>query len=384
MSDVFSDRRLSKLEVSHHDGGLGAACAFYEGETSPPLLVAEAQGTPEMYLAQLDRLAEFCEPNTNLVLVGECNDIDLYRALKHRGVADYLVVPCPASRLVDSILELYTDPAKVAIGRAIAFIGAKGGCGSSTLAHNVAYAIGRLTDTDVVVIDFDLAFGSADLTFNIETPHGIRNILSDTDRVDEVFLQRFTVRYGERVHLLAAATSLEGEASINITALEEAIEAIKHQAKFVVLDLPHVWSGWVKLALQMSEAVVVTATPDLASVRNARNMIDFLLKNRPLDTPPLLALNRVGAAKKGEVDLKDFAQTVGQSPVVTMYEDVDAFGRAASLGKMIDEVAGRSKAAEAIRQLARALSDGDLRHRQRSKQAKIPGLDFIKTLLAKK
>ncbi|CAK0774230.1 pilus assembly protein CpaE [uncultured Gammaproteobacteria bacterium] len=363
---------------------MGEARALYEMEPSPPLLLVEANGTPEMYLSQLDSLAEVCDPNTNLIMIGECNDIDLYRALKHRGVADYLVVPCPAIRLVESILELYTDQTKIPIGRAIAFVGAKGGCGSSTLAHNVAYAIGRLTDTDVVVIDFDLAFGNADLTFNIETPHGIRNILSDTDRVDEAFLQRFTVKYGERVHLLAAATSLEGDAAINLTALEEAVEAIKRQAKFVVLDLPHVWSEWVKLALQMSEAIVVTAIPDLASVRNTRNLIDYLSTGRPLETPPLLVLNRVGAARKGEVDLKDFAQTVGLTPQVTLHEDSDAFGRAASIGKMIEEVAGRSRPAEAIRQLAMVLSETDTRKRKRSRPIKLPGLDKIKSLFAKK
>ena len=340
--------------MTRHAGGPDEATTAYQTESSPPLLICETAPHPQTVLDQVNRLAEVCEPTTNLILAGKANDIELYRSLMHIGVADYVVLPAEPTRLVEAIVELYEQSENAPVGRIIAFIGTKGGCGSSTLAQNTAFALAESEDCDVVVIDLDLPFGSADLTLNLEAPHGIRNVLVDPERVDNAFLQRFTAKYTDRLHLLAAPCSLEDETGVETHALEVTLDAIKRQAKFIVLDLPHLWTTWLRHALQQADEVVLTAMPDLVSVRNTRNLIDYLSGIRSLDEPPILVINRVGAAKKSEVPLKDFSQTVGLQARYTIHEDSDGFGRAFSQGKMLEEVAPRSKAAEAIRSIAMA------------------------------
>lgn len=347
------------------EGGLAEARALYGGEPSAPLILVEVRSDDfhgaEELLDAVDQLAEVCEPGSNLILLGTANDIDIYRALTRRGVADYLVLPCQPLRIVEAILELYADPAKSPKGQAIAFVGAKGGAGSSTLAHNTAFALTRLTGAEVLVGDLDLPFGAADLSFNVETSTGIRNVLADPDRIDEVFVQRFAARYGDRLHLLAAPALLDADLGIDGRALEMAIEAMKQHMRYVVLDLPHLWTEWVRQTLRQVDMVVVTATADLAGMRNARNLIDFLATNRSLDAPPILVLNRVGALKKGEIGVKDFAQTVASTPAVIVPEDAEAFGLAASHGKMLAEVKPKAKASEAIGHLATLLAKPDLK-----------------------
>ncbi|MBI1209172.1 MAG: AAA family ATPase [Azospirillum sp.] len=343
------------MVLTTHPGGLVEARMRYEQEPAPPLLVIETTETGDELTGRIDALAEVCTAETNLILLGRTNDVELYRTLTRMGVGDYVVLPAPPGRLIESILELYEEPGKKPTGRVIAFIGAKGGCGSSQLAHNTGYTLTGLADCDVLIVDFDLPFGCADLTFNVETPHGIRNLLADPERADEVSLQRFTAKYGERLALLAAPCSLDGELGVNIQALETVVGALKQQAKYVILDLPHLWQDWVRVALQLADDVVVVATPDLTSIRNARNLIDFIAVGRALDAQPVLVLNRLGAARKSEIPAKDFAQTVGVAATVTVPDDTDAFGRATTLGRMVEEVAPRSKAADAIRQLAVAV-----------------------------
>ncbi len=357
VDQAFADRRLRKMALSRLPGSLAAARGRYAAETSPPLLLVEvtADTGVDPLLAELDALAETCATGTNLILLGAINDVTLYRTLLRRGVADYLVIPSAPMRLIEAVLDLYRDPAKRPAGQVIAFIGAKGGCGSTTLACNVGRRLAHQADADVVVIDLDLPFGGADLAFNLEVPFSIQTLLNDPERIDESFLQRFSGKIGERLYLLAAPASLEFDAAVSAVALETCVAALKQQAGYVILDLPRVWSEWIREALVTADHVVVTATPDLVSVRNTRNILDLLVTRRPLDQPPTLVLNRVGAARRGEVAVKDFSAAVQFTPTLTIAEESQVFGLAASLGKMVQDVNRGSKGAQAIRDLAARL-----------------------------
>ncbi len=358
----MGDRRLAKLVPEIHDGGLATARTHYIAQASAPLIIAETTAT-EGLVSEIETFAEYCEPDTNLILLGHLNDIDTYRTLSERGVADYLVIPTTAPRLVQAILGLYADPAKAPAGITVACLGAKGGTGSSTLSHNAAFMVSTLFDVDTLVVDLDLPFGCADLTFNIETALGVRNILSDPDRVDEVFLQRFAAKYNDHLFLLAAPAVLDAEIPVVTDKLEAAIEALRQQVRYLFLDLPHQWTEWVRACLHLADEVVVTATPDLSSMRNTRNLVDMLHGFRPLDEPPLVVLNRKGANRKGEIPDKDFAKTVGIEPAIHIAEDPEAFGLASSHGKMLQEVKPRAKSSIAVRTMAERLGRRDVRGR---------------------
>ncbi|MEI6558169.1 MAG: cellulose synthase operon protein YhjQ/BcsQ [Rhodospirillaceae bacterium] len=349
---AFADRRLLKLELTRLAGGPSEARARYASEPSPPLLILEARASPERLLAELEALAEVCIAGTNLIVLGAVNDVGLYRELIRRGVADYLVLPADPVALIEAALTLCRDAGRYAGGQVFAFIGARGGCGSSTLAGNVAWGLARRGDADVVLLDLDLAFGGADLAFNLEAGHGVQAVLADPERIDDQFLGRFTAKYGERLHLLPTAATLEPEILVTAAALDEALTALRRQARFIVLDLPRCWTDWLRQTLHTADQVVVTALPDLVSVRNGRNLIDFLAARRRLDQPPLLALNRVGAARRGEIGVKDFAETIGLAPTVVIAEDGPGFSQAAAAGRMLEEASPRARAIEAIRQLS--------------------------------
>ena len=356
VDQALADRRLLKLELTRHPGGLAEARRRYESEPSPPLLILETSEPRDRIIAGLETLAEVCVAGTNLILLGAVNDVGLYRDLLRRGVADYLVLPAEPPRLIEAVLDLYRDPARPVSGQVIAFVGARGGCGSSTLALNTAGVLAKRGDADVVVLDLDLAFGGLDLALNLETGHGVQAVLADPERIDDQFLSRFTGRYGDRLHLLPALGNLESDSLIPGPALEAALTALRRQARLIILDLPRQWSDWLRQSLHTADQVVVTAQPDLLSVRNGRHLIDFLAARRRLDQPPLLALNRVGAARRGEIGLKDFGETIGLAPAVIIAEDTATFTQAAAAGRLLEETNRRARAVEAIHTLADRLA----------------------------
>jgi pilus assembly protein CpaE len=133
------DRRLAKAHLKIQMGGMAAASEAYRAASTPNVIVLEFEQRPEAVLAGLDSLAEVCDPGTRVIVIGRHNDVTLYRELVRRGVSDYLIAPINTLDIVRSICGLYSAPDAKPVGRILAVIGAKGGVGASTIAHNVAW-----------------------------------------------------------------------------------------------------------------------------------------------------------------------------------------------------------------------------------------------------
>ncbi len=350
------DRRMSRATTVIRPGGLHAAVDFYQNQPTPSLVIVESQDHGAQMLALLDRLAEVCDTGTKVVVIGAHNDIALYRELMRRGVSEYLVPPLQPLQLIRAITTLYADPSAPFVGRQIAFCGARGGVGSSTIAHNLAFTLTERMQTNAVIVDFDLPFGTAGLDFNQDPLQGVADALSQPDRLDPVLLDRMMVHCTDRLSLFAAPANLDNDYDISPEAFEEVASKIRTTAPFVALDLPHLWSNWMRRMLLAADEVVITAAPDLASLRNAKNIVDLVRGARPNDVPPHLVLNQVGMPGRPEIPVKDFAEALGLVNPLVMPFDAKLFGAAANNGQMIEEVNPKSKSAEVIHQLVQLIA----------------------------
>ncbi|WP_420472194.1 AAA family ATPase [Brevundimonas sp. FT23042] len=350
------DRRLSRATTQIRVGGVAAAVEAYQHEPTPPLIVVECLKDPQTLLWEVDQLAEVCDAGTKVIVIGATNDILLFRELMRRGVSEYLVAPLQPLQLIAAIGGLFADPAQPFVGRSIAFVGARGGSGSSSVAHNTAYAMSERIGANTVIVDYDLPFGTAGLDFNQDPLNGVADALSQPDRLDPVLLDRMMVRCTDKLSLFAAPATLDADWEISPDAFEEVTTQIRATAPFVVLDLPHVWSSWMRRTLISADEVVVVATPDLASLRNAKNMIDLIKQGRPNDAPPRLVLNQVGVPGRPEIPAKEFGNALGVHPSLIIPFDARTFGAAANNGQMILDAGGKSKAAEAFQTLAQIVS----------------------------
>ena len=354
------DRRLARATVQVFSGGLPYALQHYRDQPTPSLILVESAAPGPQLLAMLDALAESCDAGTKVMVLGAANDVALYRELMRRGVSEYLVPPLQPLALIRGISGLYADPASPFMGRQIAFIGAKGGVGASTLAHNVAWALSTRFDASTVLVDYDLPFGTAGLDFNQDPMHGVADALSQPDRLDQVLLDRMMVRCGEKLSLFAAPATLDDTYDISADVFEEVAGKIRTTAPFVVADLPHVWTGWMRRLLLSSDDLVIVATPDLASLRNAKNITDLVRQARPHDAPPKLVLNQIGVPGRPEIPLKDFSGALNLEPALVLPFDPKTFGQAGNNGQMLEQCAAKSKAAEGIVHLAAQIARRDV------------------------
>jgi len=162
---VAADRRFSKAHVDVHMGGIHAATQVYHQQKTPDVLLVETSKSRDEVMIELGNLAQVCEPTTKVIVVGQVNDVILYRDLTRAGVSEYMVAPINEMHIIELVAGLYSDPEAEPVGRVTAFIGAKGGVGSSTIAHNIGWYISKNFAIDTVIADLDMAFGTAGVEF---------------------------------------------------------------------------------------------------------------------------------------------------------------------------------------------------------------------------
>jgi len=351
-----ADRRLSKAHLTVHLGGINAAVEFYNGQITPNLLIVETRLNGQAALDELDRLAAVCDPATKVVVVGRTNDVELYRELIRRGASEYLVAPLAPLQFIEVISGLYLDPGADPIGRVISFIGARGGAGSSTIAHNVGWCIAEELHINTTIVDFDLPFGTLGLDFNDEAGQGIAEALSAPERLDDMLLDRLLIKRGEHLSLFTAPAVLERDYDAAPEAYEAVIDAVRRSTPCVIIDMPHAWTPWSKACLIAADEIVIVATPDLASLRNAKNIIELVKKARPDDILPRLVINQANTPKRPEIPSKDFAETMGIDPISVLPFDPALFGQAANNGQMLIELQPKAAPSEAVRRLARTVT----------------------------
>ncbi len=350
------DRRMAKAHLKVHMGGVATAIEFYQSAPTPNLIILESRAEPQDLLEQLGRLSEHCDPSSKVVVVGHYNDIGLYRELIRSGISEYVIAPISIIDVVSVVSSIFVDPEAEPIGRSIAFIGAKGGVGSSTMAHNLAWAMSSLFKSEVMVADLDLAFGTANINFDQDPAQGIAEAVFSPERIDEVYLDRLLAQCAEHLSLLAAPSTLDRVYDFDAEAFSHIIDTAQRSAPTLVLDVPHVWSGWSKNTLSKADEIVITATPELANLRNTKNLVDMLKKLRPNDAPPKLILNQTGIPKRPEISVQDFADPLGITPMAVVPFDPQLFGNAANNGRMLGEMDAKSPIVATLNEIAHVLT----------------------------
>jgi pilus assembly protein CpaE len=361
------DRRMAKAHVKLHMGGIVAAIEAFRSAPTPNLIIIESASERAQLIANLDALAEFCDAGTKVIVIGHENDIALYRALVTRGVSDYLVAPLEVLDFIQRVSILYNGSNAEAVGRVIAVVGAKGGVGASNISHNLAWSIARALETQTVVADLDLPFGTAGLDFNQDPPQGVAEVVFSPERVDANLVDRLLSKCSETLSLLAAPATVDRLYDLPETAFDPLLDILRQTTPCTVLDTPHQWCGWTRHVLTSADELVIVANPDLANLRNAKTLLDTLRSARPNDRAPKLVLNNVGVPRRPEITVAEFAKAIESAPVAVIPFEPKLFGTAANNGQMLAEIEPGAKIVEIFDELARlVMGRADVRKAKKS------------------
>lgn len=356
IESAVRDRRMSKVALTTRNGGIEGAIETFKANPTPNLIIVESSSEAEQLLAGLESLATVCDAGTRLVILGHVNDVVLYRDLIRFGVSEYLVLPTSAQALVNSISDLFATEGAGPIGRTIAFVSAKGGSGSSTVAHNVAWSIADQLQQEVLILDTDFGFGTVGLNFNQDPPNGLADAVFSNEKVDATMLDRLMSKAAAHINLLTAPGTLDRTYDFGKDDFEQVIEIAQATVPIVILDIPHAWTSWIEHTLSTVDEIVIVAEPDLANLRNAKNIADAIKSLRPAETDPLLVINKKDIPKRPEINSSEFSDSIDCRLIGEVGFDAATFGTAANNGQMIAEVAQNHRANEIYQFIGREVT----------------------------
>lgn len=341
-------------------GGVDAMRELLKDGGSPAILLVDVSDSADP-VAELDALAEVCEPHTKVLALGRTNDIGLYRALMRMGVSDYLVKPVSAEALADALRRAQETPAPAVEpapgARVIAFVGARGGVGTTSLAVSTAWCLAHEHARRTVLLDLDLQFGAAALGLDLEPGRGLREILANPERIDGLLLSSAMIHAGEGLRILGAEEPLEEEVEISPAGVTTLLAAMGDAAEAVVVDLPRRIDRAGREVLASADTVVLVTDLTLTGMRDAQRLTRLLNALRPKGGV-LVVANRVGGTA-GELPQAEFAKGVGAPLAFAAPADDKAAEAAAEQAKPLLEVAGKTPFAAELRKLAARLAGAE-------------------------
>jgi pilus assembly protein CpaE len=351
-----NDRRMAKTVLRIQDGGVAACLEAYRGAPTPNVIIIEATSDRNGLLLRLDELAQYCDAGTRVLVIGHTNDVLLYRELMKRGVSEYLIAPLTIMDLIGALSSMFHGSGGEPLGRVISVLGAKGGVGASTIAHNLAFLIAKEFELATTLVDLDLPFGTGGLDFNQDPPQGVIDALLSPERLDGNFVDRLLSKCADNLTLLAAPATLERPYDFQETEFDALLDILRASTPAIVLDIPHVWNAWTRRLVTSSDQLVLVTSPDLANLRNAKTILDVAKQTRPNDERPAVVVNMTGVPKRPEIGIAEFAKALDCELVGAVPFDPALFGTAANNGQMLSEVQPKAKAVEVMTELARRVT----------------------------
>jgi pilus assembly protein CpaE len=275
---------------------------------SPRVLVVDISGD-EQPMSALTALSEVVEPDVRVLVIGDRQDVDLYRQLTRTlGVVEYLYKPLNAE-VVAQHFGPFVTPASVSAadtqgGRILTIMGVCGGAGGTTLAANIAWHLAAEVKRHTVLLDALLG---------VKTGGGLRLALETPKRVDDLYMERIAEAASDRLAVIAGEEKLTERPMVAAGAAQHLLQKLRQRYNYIVVDVPSTPLSWHGELLDLARQRVLVMEPTLPAVRDvlrtmalpmgAQQTRQSLIVLNKLGTPGAMTRHQVEAALQHKVDV---------------------------------------------------------------------------------
>jgi pilus assembly protein CpaE len=341
-------------------GGVDEAVSKLSSMDTPEYLFVDLAGSPAP-LGELDKLSGVCDPGTQVIAIGEVNDISVFRDMLDAGVADYLLKPVDANRLKQAYENAHkrADPDTAGRGAAktladvIVVAGARGGVGASMVASNMAWILGHENGRKVGLVDLDPYYGNIAMALGLDVGRGLSEALEAPDRIDAELIERTMVKEHDNLRVLGAEESMQNEVPMDSMSIETLIEKLRASFQIIVVEAPRGQLQAVKAAMRMATHILFVTDYSVVGMRDVIRL-SGLANSVAAGTKQLVVANQ-GVMGSTDVNAKDFEATTGLPVDAEVPSDLKGVSLAINAGAAIPAAAGRSPVAKALRKLCTGL-----------------------------
>lgn len=317
------------------------AAKYLQTLLSPPLYVLIDIGnrTYDIF-PELDALAMHCSPEARVVVIGAANDLNFYRQLMQKGVAEYFLRPPRVSDVKSVMLAKSTSGhGSGKRGSVISFISAASGDGSTTVAINTGYCLSKFFNHPTVIVDMDFQFGMVARNLDLTAPYGVRELFEHPEgSIDSILLERMLVNYADNLYVISAPAELRYFPEISLNTLDNLFSTLAEKFKYILIDLPHIWTPWVAGVIKQSEKCVMVNQLWLKSVTHSTRLLDCFRDVGISHEAVSMVINRSGSKFKEAISSKDFSRVSGKKIDFYLANDSKVVNMAENQGKTAVEI----------------------------------------------
>lgn len=300
------DWRFARVVVGVEEGSIGNAIASYEEFESPDLLIIQTDTIDEAFTAKLEELAGCCDEHTAAIIIGPVNDVYLYRRMIDMGISDYLVKPIAADVMAEVSAKTLIEKIGVKGSRLIAFIGAKGGVGTTLLCQAAACGVSSFLDQKTFLFDTCGGWSTLSVGIGFEPSTTMSEAARAADAQDEDSLKRMIFNVSDKLSVLASGGDVMLESNVTPAQLENMIDLFMMKYPVVFIDLSQSSQMLQKVVLARAHQIQVVSSQSLVSLRQCRSLIQEIKDLRGGEEAGIeLLINMQGLATSEEVPKSD-------------------------------------------------------------------------------
>jgi pilus assembly protein CpaE len=363
-SDLFG---LTLGKANIREGSIDTALGLSEWPRDLDLLIVDIANSSDP-VADAAVLKTALPGSCMVIGVGRINDVALYRDLMATGFSDYLAMPLAEgvmSRAVDRALDQRErGGGPVATGKAstkprtLSVVGARGGVGATTLAVTLAGMLGTRLREEVLLIDFDLHYGSLMLALDLEAIDALREALDQPDRIDALFIQQVAQKKSDFLYAIGAEEPPGGGFQARPHAAADFLRSVHRRFRWIVADVPRGDPVIQRQVIEASTDIVLVTDLSLPGVRDAMRLQQLVHDVAPQAQFHLVTSGTLDP-RRSAVKVADLERTLKRKVDCQVPADVPSALSAVNVGKPLAEAAPNSPIVKALRPLVAALDRPD-------------------------
>jgi pilus assembly protein CpaE len=237
----------------------------------------------------------------------------------------------------------------------VAFLGARGGVGTTTVAGSVAWALAHVYQKRVALLDFDLHLGNLALSFDLVPAPGLREALEYPARIDSRLLSMAMVQESPRLKVLAGEEPLVDDIHVAPGAVDAMLNVLRGDNDFILVDLPRHLDETTRRLLTLCGTIGIVTDLSLASARDTLRLSDFAKTMTPAARHLNIA-NNVGAKHRGEIAQAEFERVTAIHLDYAIPFEPAAALTTSSTGNVLTSAMRHTKAAGVLRDIAMRLA----------------------------
>lgn len=326
LTDLYENEGVGRAKLNRYWGGSQAALQQLNIE-SYDLILIEFDDEAQNIGSIVEKIASMCPSGTKAIVAGRVNDINLYRNLIDLGVSEYIPAPFCKDKIKKSLVNIYCENTSEQC-RSIAFIGSKGGVGTSVLAHNVAHYTSEKLKRSTILVDFDLNFGISNFNFRVNNKKEFQDVIGGINSIDSILMKRILFEASDRLSVFSYKSPIQKTQNISKDIINRIHEQCRQLTDFAILDIGNELSAKHNDLINSVNDIVIVAEPNIINLRNTVSIIDFIKDLCSITPRIIIILNNVNKNGNTEIPKSEFVKLTGIENCFDFYHYPNDFSRA--------------------------------------------------------